>query len=239
MYRKKKIAVIIPAYNEEESLPFVLKALPHYIDKVIVADNGSSDRTNKIAQDKTLHPNVIVCREKKRGYGNACLAGMQHITDENIIVFIDADYSDYPDKINLLLDPIIEQNFDSVISNRITEELIKGAMTIPQIFGNKLAVSLINIFWKFKYNDLGPFRSITTKAIKNLNMNDKNYGWTIELQIKLIQKKLKVCEVNIPYRKRIHGKSKVSNTFKGVILAGSKIIFKIFSLRISEIFKVS
>ncbi len=236
MYRKKKIAVIIPAYNEDESLPFVLKALPHYIDRVIVADNGSSDNTNKIAQDKSLHPNVIVCREKKRGYGNACLKGMENITDENIIVFIDADYSDYPDKINLLLDPIIEQNFDSVISNRITINLKKGIMTIPQIFGNKLAVFLINLLWKFKYNDLGPFRSITAEALKNLKMKDKDYGWTIELQIKLIQKKQKVCEINIPYRKRIHGKSKVSNTFKGIILAGMKILFKICYLRITEIF---
>jgi glycosyltransferase involved in cell wall biosynthesis len=236
MYRKKKIAVIIPAYNEDESLPFVLKALPHYIDRVIVADNGSSDNTNKIAQDKSLHPNVIVCREKKRGYGNACLKAMENITDENIIVFIDADYSDYPDKINLLLDPIIEQNFDSVISNRITKNLKKGIMTIPQIFGNKLAVFLINLLWKFKYNDLGPFRSITAEALKNLKMKDKDYGWTIELQIKLIQKKQKVCEINMPYRKRIHGKSKVSNTFKGIILAGMKILFKIFYLRITEIF---
>ncbi len=236
MYRKNKIAVIIPAYNEEESLPFVLKALPRFIDKVIIADNGSTDNTNRVAQNKSLHPNVLVCKEIKKGYGNACLAGMNFITEEDIIVFLDADFSDYPEKIYLLLDPIIENDFDSVISNRITETLKKDVMTIPQLFGNKLAVFLISFFWKHKYNDLGPFRSITSIALKKLKMKDKNYGWTIELQIKLLQKKLKVCQVNIPYRKRVYGKSKVSNTLRGIILAGTKILYKIFYLRITEIF---
>ena len=224
MYKNKKIAIIIPALNEEDALPTVIQEIPIYIDRVIVADNGSTDRTARYA----ALLGAEVCYEKRKGYGWACLKGMSLLKDEDIIVFLDGDNSDYPNRVNLLLDPIIDSDCQLVISNRFTRQMEKGSMSFPQRFGNKLSVFLIKLLWGFHYKDLGPFRSITKEALLMCNMSDKNYGWTIELQIKAIQKSLRICQVDVPYRRRVLGKSKVSGTILGVIKAGFKILWKIF-----------
>ncbi len=227
MLNNFKIAVIIPALNEEDSLPYVLKDIPAYVDRVIVVDNGSTDNTFNIAKQYNSHP----VKEPVRGYGSACLKGMEQIKDEKIIVFLDADYSDHPDKLNLLIEPIIYKNYDFVVSNRFNSNLKKDAMSLPQYFGNKTAVWLIKLFWGYKYKDLGPFRAITFDALKKMNMSDKNFGWTIEMQVKAVRQNLKIAQIDLPYRNRI-GKSKISKTLKGVICAGCKIIYKIFYLKI-------
>lgn len=229
MLNNFKIAVIIPALSEEDSLPFVLKDIPACVDRIIVVDNGSTDNTYKIAkQYKTS-----TVKEPVKGYGSACLAGIKQIKDEQIIVFLDADYSDYPDKLNLLIEPIIYKGYDFVVSNRFNQDLKKGSMSLPQYFGNKLAVWLIKLLWKYSYKDLGPFRAITYNALKKLNMQDKNFGWTIEMQVKAVQQNMKIIQVDLPYRNRI-GKSKISGTLKGVILASCKILYKIFYLKLKK-----
>lgn len=231
MQNKYKIAVIIPALNEEKALPYVLKDIPQYVDNIIVVDNGSTDKTYEIAQQS----GVCVVSEPYKGYGAACLTGMKQLNKEDIVVFLDADYSDDPKKMDILLNPIIKSNYDMVISNRFNTALQKKAMGLVQYFGNKLAVFLIKLFWHYPYKDLGPFRAIKTKSLIKLNMIDKNYGWTIEMQIKAIQYRLKIAQRNIPYRARI-GKSKISGTLKGILFAGSKIIYKIFYYKILEVF---
>ncbi len=224
MYKKKKIAVIIPVLNEEDSIPLVLHDISDYIDRVIVIDNGSTDKSASIAKNNGAE----VYRENNRGYGWACLKGISQLKDEDIVVFLDGDYSDYPEKIPDLLDPIINEEYDFVVSNRFTTSLQKGAMSRPQVFGNKLSVFLIRLFWGYRYKDLGPLRAIKKNVLNILAMEDKNYGWTIEMQIKAIMKKLKIHQVDVPYRKRQLGKSKVSGTIMGVFKAGFKILWKIF-----------
>ncbi|MBU1076683.1 MAG: glycosyltransferase family 2 protein [Spirochaetes bacterium] len=231
MQNRLKIAVIIPALNEEEALPYVLKEIPDLVHRVIVVDNGSKDNTFKVAKKY----GADAYHEWHRGYGAACLKGIKQLKDEEIILFLDADYSDYPDKIPLLVDPIFKGKADLVLSNRFNELLEKGALTPPQYFGNKLAVGLIRLFWGFSYKDLGPMRVITRDALDKLDMKDQNYGWTIEMQIKAIQKNLRIREIDVPYRNRI-GTSKVSGTVKGVILAGWKILSLIFYFKVREIF---
>ena len=229
MLNNFKIAVIIPALNEEDSLAFVLKDIPAFVDRIIVVDNNSTDNTYKIAKQQK----ASAVKEPIKGYGSACMTGIKQIKDEQIIVFLDADYSDYPDKLKLLIEPIINKKYDFVVSNRFNPDLEKGSMSLPQYYGNKLAVRLIKLLWKFSYKDLGPFRAITYNALKKLNMQDKNFGWTIEMQVKAVQQNLKIAQVDIPYRNRI-GKSKISGTLKGVISASCKILYKIFYLKLKK-----
>ena len=235
MYRRKKIAVIIPALEEEESLPIVLDAIPACVDRIIVADNGSADRTYQIACDKTCYPRVSACRQKQRGYGSACLKAMELLEDEDIIVFLDADFCDDPAKIYLLLDPIVEKQGDVVISNRVNSQSEAGSLSLQQRLGNRLAVFLIRLLWGFSYLDLGPFRSISKAKLAALGMQDRNYGWTVELQIKVLQLGMQVVQADVPYKRRGAGKSKVSRTVKGTLLAGSKIIYTIFKLKIARL----
>ena len=225
MHHNPKISVIIPALNEEESIGQVLNDIPgEIVEEVIVVDNGSSDNT--VTVSKGLGVNVIL--EPLKGYGAACLRGISILKqDTDIVVFLDADYSDYPQDLHTVVKPIINDNADMVIGSRMSGEREKGALLPQAIFGNKLATFLIRLFWGFKYTDLGPFRAIKYRDLLALNMTDKNFGWTVEMQIKALKKRLRIVEVPVRYRKRI-GKSKITGTFSGTVRAGVKIIYTIF-----------
>jgi len=222
------IRVIIPAFNEQNALGKVLDDIPvDLVKEVIVVDNASTDNTAQIA----INFGVTLLIESRRGYGNACLKAIDYILsmDEptDIVVFLDADYSDYPREMNQLVKPIVKDDYDLVIGSRTLGEKERGAMTLHQVFGNWLATKLISIFYHSKFTDLGPFRAIKFDKLMMLSMQDKNYGWTVEMQIKAAKHKLRCVEVPANYRKRI-GFSKVSGTLKGTILAGYKIIWTIF-----------
>jgi len=225
MHHNPKISVIIPALDEEESIGQVLNDIPgEIVEEVIVVDNGSSDNT--VTVSKGLGANVIL--EPLKGYGAACLKGISILKqDTDIVVFLDADYSDYPQDLHTVVKPIINDNADMVIGSRMSGEREKGALLPQAIFGNKLATFLIRLFWGFKYTDLGPFRAIKYRDLLALNMTDKNFGWTVEMQIKALKKRLRIVEVPVRYRKRI-GKSKITGTFSGTVRAGVKIIYTIF-----------
>jgi glycosyltransferase involved in cell wall biosynthesis len=221
------VDVIIPALDEEESIAKVLEAIPkNHIRQVVVVDNGSKDDTANRAREA----GAVVLSEPVKGYGMACLRGIAHVENSkphpDIVVFMDADFSDYPEQLPLLLAPILHQNMDMVIGSRALGSREKGSMTIPQRFGNWLASRLIKLIYGAKYTDLGPFRAIKYATLKSLNMVDTNYGWTVEMQIKAAKMNIAFTEVAVDYKKRI-GTSKVSGTIKGVILAGYKIIWTI------------
>ncbi len=222
------IDVIIPAFNEENAVGNVVNEIPtHLVREVIVINNNSTDNTAIKAQEA----GAIVLEEKNMGYGNACLKGMARIAKKeikpDIIVFLDADYSDYPEEMINLIEPIVEKNLDMVIGSRALGNLEKGSMTPQQVFGNWLATFLMKLFYGVSYTDLGPFRAIKYESLIAINMKDKTYGWTVEMQIKAAKLKMKTCEVPVNYRNRI-GFSKVSGTVKGTIGAGYKIITTIF-----------
>ena len=225
MHHNPKISVIIPALDEEESIGQVLNDIPgEIVEEVIVVDNGSSDNT--VTVSKGLGANVIL--EPLKGYGAACLKGISILKqDTDIVVFLDADYSDYPQDLHTVVKPIIDDDAEMVIGSRMLGVRKKGALLPQAIFGNKLATFLIRLFWGFKYTDLGPFRAIKYRDLLALNMTDKNFGWTVEMQIKALKKRLRIVEVPVRYRKRI-GKSKITGTFSGTVRAGVKIIYTIF-----------
>lgn len=216
------ISVIIPAFNEENAVGNVVRDLPdEWVKEVIVVNNNSSDRTRENAEKAE----ATVLDEPQKGYGYACLKGISHLKEypPDIVVFIDADYSDYPEQLIELVHPIIHDDVDMVIGSRALGKREKGSMTIPQVFGNWLATTLIQWLYKVKYTDLGPFRAIKYNKLIALEMKDKTYGWTVEMQLKAAKKGYKTTEVPVKYRKRI-GKSKVSGTVKGTIMAGYKIL---------------
>lgn len=216
------IVVIIPTINEEHSIGRVLAAIPAHLQAtVIVADNGSQDNTRKIAAQH----NAIVTQEPERGYGATCLRGLQEAArhSPDIVVFLDGDYSDYPEEMPQLLQPIIEQNYDMVIGSRITGVHQKGALLPQAVFGNWLSTWLIRLLWKYQFTDLGPFRAVTWHALQQMEMQDRNFGWTVEMQIRAAQLKLRCCEIPVSYRKRI-GTSKVTGTIKGSFMAGIIIL---------------
>ncbi len=221
------INVIIPAYNEADSIGLVIAAIPDIVEEVIVVSNNSTDATeaNAAAADAT------VLQEKRKGYGYACLKGMQYISEQSnkpdIIVFLDGDYSDYPSELVRIVQPIIEDNKDFVVGARVKEWREAGSMTFPQIFGNWLATSLMKLFFNSTFTDLGPFRAIKYEKLLQLEMQDKTYGWTVEMQLKALRKNLRYSEIPVHYRNRI-GVSKVSGTLKGAIFAGVKILGWIF-----------
>ena len=224
MYHHKKITLLIPVLNEEESIAQVLTDIPGYVDQLIVADNGSTDKTVEIA--KSFGATVTMQAEK--GYGATCLQGLEQVnTDTDIIVFMDGDYSDYPQEMGLLLDKIVYQNFDVVIGSRMLLKESKAILTPVARFGNWLSTKLIALFWKEKFTDLGPFRAIRWNKFQELDMKDRNFGWTVELQIKAAKLSFACTEVPVSYRNRI-GKSKVSGTVIGSIKAGYKILYLIF-----------
>ena len=229
---KSIIDVIIPAYNEEESIGKVLRDIPkNLVREIIVCDNASSDRTAEVAAQN----GATVLLQEKKGYGSACLKGIEYLTQKplnqqaDIVVFLDGDYSDHPEEMYSLVQPIIEKDMDLVIGSRALGQLEKGAMMPQQIFGNWLATNLIKLFYKYSFTDLGPFRAIKFQKLLDIEMNDPDFGWTVEMQVKAAKYQLKCSEVPVTYRKRI-GVSKVSGTIRGTILAGHKILWTIFKL---------
>jgi len=223
MRKGSTIAVIIPAYNEEPSIGKVVTAIPRWVDDIIVANNGSTDGTAEVARSRGAR----VVFEPERGYGAACLAAMATLDEPDIVVFLDGDFSDYPEEMHLLIDPIAQGETDIVIGSRIMGKRESGALTPQARFGNWLSCILIRWLWHTTYTDLGPFRAVRHKILKALAMQDRNYGWTVELQIKAARDNIRIREVPVSYRRRI-GKSKVSGTVKGVIGAGVKILYTIF-----------
>ena len=221
------IKVIIPAYNEQDSIGHVLKDIPSHVQEVIVVSNASTDDTEGRAQEA----GATVLVEHNMGYGYACLKGIAHIAQQtskpDIVVFLDGDYSDYPEQLDEIIAPILERDVDMVIGARDKRFRESGSMTIPQIFGNWLATSLMRLFFRAKFTDLGPFRAIKYDRLLALEMEDKTYGWTVEMQLKVLKKKMTYTEVPVKYRNRI-GVSKVSGTIKGAIFAGIKILGWIF-----------
>lgn len=223
----QKIKVIIPAYNEQDSIGLVIKDIPSHVDEVVVVSNNSSDNTEEVA----AKAGATVLVENRLGYGYACLKGMDYVASKtekpDIIVFLDGDYSDYPEQLDELIKPISEDNVDFVIGARVKELRERGSMTFPQRFGNKLATFLMRLFFNSRFTDLGPFRAIKYDKLLALDMEDKTYGWTVEMQLKALRKKYSYVEIPVKYRNRI-GVSKVSGTVKGAIFAGIKILGWIF-----------
>ncbi|MEZ5014747.1 MAG: glycosyltransferase family 2 protein [Chitinophagales bacterium] len=225
-----RIDVIIPVFNESDSIAHVLRDIPSdLVREVVVVNNGSTDNTAEIARQN----GATVLLESKKGYGAACLKGITYLKSKaeeeqpEIVVFIDGDYSDYPEQMRELVQPVIMEDYDMVIGSRARGKRIKGSMAPQQIFGNWLATTLMRWLFKVQYSDLGPFRAIKWKQLLQLQMVDTNYGWTVEMQVKAAKQKLKCTEIPVDYRPRI-GKSKVTGTIKGTIMAGYKIIITIF-----------
>lgn len=221
------IKVIIPAYNEEKAIANVIGEIPNFVSEVIVISNNSTDNTFLVA----TNAGATVLSENRMGYGYACLKGLEYISNQpikpDIVVFLDGDYSDYPEELIKLTNPIIENNIDFVIGARVKNLREKHAMTPQQIFGNWLATTLMKLFFKATYTDLGPFRAIKYSKLVALNMEDKTYGWTVEMQLKVLKQKMSYLEIPVRYKNRI-GVSKVSGTVKGTVMAGIKIIGWIF-----------
>ncbi len=217
------IKVIIPAYNEESAIDNVIWEIPKSVDEVIVISNNSTDNTEEVARNA----GATVLSETKKGYGYACLKGMDYIASldvkPDIIVFLDGDYSDYPEELTKLVAPILTENIDFVLGARVKNLRESGSMTPQQIFGNGLATFLMKLFFKSEFTDLGPFRAIKYDKLLQLKMEDKTYGWTVEMQLKVLKQQMSYREIPVRYKNRI-GISKVSGTVKGTIMAGIKII---------------
>ena len=221
-----KTVVIIPAYNEEKSIGSVINDIPKgHVSEVIVVNNCSTDRTAEFAEKA----GATILHESLMGYGAACLKGIDYLEGKGfeLVVFLDGDYSDYPEEIDLLIDPVISGKYDFVLGSRVMGKRTKGALPVQSIIGSVIAGFFINLFWNVRYTDLGPFRVIKYDKLLELNMKDKWFGWTIEMQIKAAKKRYKIKEVPVSYRKRI-GKSKVTGTVKGSVMAGVIILKTIF-----------
>lgn len=218
-----KVGVVIPALNEAQAIGAVIGAIPDWVDQVVVADNGSEDDTANIARGL----GATVVHQPDGAYGAACLAGIAALEPCDVVAFVDGDYSDFPEQMDRLVDPIAQSQADLVIGSRALGQCQRGALTPQQRFGNWLACFLINLFWGFKYTDLGPFRAIRADALEQINMQDRAFGWTVEMQLRALQENLRIREVPVDYRARI-GHSKISGTLRGTILAGHAILGTIF-----------
>lgn len=225
--QKPEVYVIIPAFNECQSIGKVISDIPDLVREIIVVDNGSTDNTGIVATEN----GSTVLRENRKGYGYSCLKGIDYLRSkanpEDIIVFLDGDYSDFPTEISMLTAPIINSGYDMVIGSRVLGVREHGSMLFQQIAGNWLATKLIKLFYNVHFTDLGPFRAIKWKALEQIDMKDKTFGWTVEMQVKAAKQHLNFTEVPVSYRQRI-GKSKVSGTIYGTTMAGYKILLTIF-----------
>ncbi len=224
MRQEQLISVIIPALNEEASIGVVLDAIPAWVDERIVVDNGCSDGTAAVASQHGAR----VIEEPQPGYGAACLAGIAAAESADIIVFLDADFSDDPSRMQSLVDPIIEDRADITISDRMATPEGRRAMSAAQYYGNRLACRLIKLFWGYGFHDLGPFRAIQRSSLVALAMADRDFGWTVEMQIKAVRRGLSIAQVPVAYRQRLAGRSKISGTVSGVVRAGAKILYVVF-----------
>jgi len=230
MINDASITVIIPVLNEERSLPRVLADIPAWVDRVIVVDNGSTDDTAQVAK----RHGATVVRESVRGYGAACLRGIAVAADADILVFLDGDYSDFPEQMDRLVEPIAAGRADMVIGSRTLGRRERGVLTAVQRFGNALSCFLIRRLWNHRYSDLGPFRAIRRNALDVLGVNDRTYGWTIQMQIRAIRSGLRICETPVDYRRRI-GQSNISGTLRGIVGAGTKILTMVVMERFSRV----
>lgn len=227
-----RVWVIIPVFNEAASLPLVLRDLP-YVGRVIVVDNGSTDGSAELARQS----GASVISEPRRGYGSACLAGLAAIADQEcspeppqVVVFLDGDYSDHPDQLPELVAPILADEVDFVVGSRMRGDREPGAMLPQALFGNRLACFLMWLCWGARFTDLGPFRAISWQALQSLRMSDRNFGWTVEMQIKATIARLRTREIPVRYRRRV-GVSKISGTITGTLRAGYKILYTIARYR--------
>ena len=221
---RPRVAVVIPVFNERASLPRVVRDLPaDRVWRTVVVDNGSTDGTDRIAQELP----VSLVREPRRGYGSACLAGVAFLEPDppDVVVFLDGDYSDHPDELPRLLGAI-EEGADLVIGSRTLGSREPGSMAPQARFGNALACFLMRLLYGHRYTDLGPFRAIRWSAYRRLGMRDTNFGWTAEMQVKALRKRLSVAEAPVSYRRRI-GVSKITGTLAGTVRAGYKILWTI------------
>ena len=222
------IRVIIPAFNEENAVGKVIEEIPReLVSEIIVVNNASTDKTESVA--RALGATVLT--EPVKGYGRACLTGIQYLTSKetktDVVVFLDADYSDYPEELPKLVSPITHEDYDMVIGSRALGQRQRGSMTFPQIFGNWLATTLLKLFYGANFTDLGPFRAIRYESLQALKMQDQTYGWTVEMQLKAAKMKMNFTEVPVNYRVRT-GQSKISGTIHGTLMAGYKILWTIF-----------
>jgi glycosyltransferase involved in cell wall biosynthesis len=222
------VDVLIPALNEEESLPLVLAAIPrHVVRSVYVIDNGSTDATARVA----VQGGAQLLSESQRGYGAACLRGVHEVTalekPPDVVVFLDADFSDDPSELPWLLEPIRAGSADLVIGSRALGQAEPGSLALQQRVGNRVAVSMIQFIYGQRYTDLGPFRAVRLPALVALGMVDAGYGWTVEMQVKAARAGLRIAEVPVSYRRRVGGRSKISKTIKGTVGASYKILFTI------------
>lgn len=221
-----RIDVVLPAFNEEASLPLVLRAIPHPpAQRVVVVDNNSSDHTAEVAAAQ----GAIVVREERPGYGSACLKGLDYLRRHeppDVVAFLDADFSDHPEELPRVVAPILERQVDLVIGSRTLGRPEPGALLPQARAGNLIACAMIRLLYGHRYTDLGPFRAIRWAALERLEMSDPNFGWTAEMQVKALRHNLRVVDVPVSYRRRL-GVSKITGTFKGTIMAGYKILWTV------------
>lgn len=217
------VSVIIPAFNEELAIGKVLGDIPRFVQQVLVVDNGSTDATAAVARQMGA---TVIC-EERRGYGQACLSGIARLEGADIVVFLDGDYSDHPDEMPSLIEPIVAGRADMVIGSRTLGQRERGALLPQARFGNWLSTRLIRLFFAVSFTDLGPFRAIRYDALARLHMRDRDFGWTVEMQVKAARLGLRCCEVPVRYRRRI-GNSKITGTLSGTLRAGHKILWTIF-----------
>ncbi len=221
------IDVVMPAFNEEASLPKVLAEIPRPpVRRMVVADNNSRDRTAEVGRQG----GAIVVPAPIPGYGSACLAAVDYVRQNDppeIVVFLDADYSDHPDELPRVVEPILAGRADVVIGSRILGQRQKGALLPQARMGNFVACTLIRWLYGHRYTDLGPFRAIRWQAFEQLEMSDPDFGWTAEMQVKALRQGLRVLEVPVSYRKRV-GVSKITGTIRGTVMAGYKILWTVF-----------